>query len=129
MPPVLAVTFLLEKASFFPTGLSSGNQGEDGASNVDNSLSYQLSYLELLPHAPEQGSKEPSERTVMAVFTVTPSPSAMMDSMQQYQQISSTICRWELKTGLQDKVAHCFDLLSAKKKTCSAIPSRVSGLP
>lgn len=127
MRPVLTVTVLLEVASCFPAGLSSGVHGEDGASNVDSSLSYQLSYLELLPHAPEQGSKDPSERTVMAVFTVTPSPSAMIDSMQQYQQISSTICRWELKTGLQDKVAHCFDLLSVKKKTCSAIPSRVSG--
>lgn len=128
MRPVLSVTSLLEVASCFPAGLSSGAQGEDGASIVDNSLSYQLSYLELLPNAPEQGSKEPSERTVMAVFTVTSSPSAMIDSMQQYQQVSSTICRWELKTGLHDKVARCFDLLSVKKKTSNAIPPRVGGV-
>ncbi|TID21520.1 mediator of rna polymerase ii transcription subunit 16 [Venturia nashicola] len=124
MRPVIAVTSLLEIASCFPAGLSSGAQGEDGASSVDHSLSYQLSYLELIPYAPEHGSKEPSERTVMAVFTVTPSSSEMIDSMQQYGQLSSTICRWELKTGLQDKVAHCFDLLSVKKKACSAIHSR-----
>jgi hypothetical protein len=124
----MTVTSLLEEASCLPADLSTGNQGEDSASNVDSNLSYQLSYLELLPHAPEQGSKEPSERTVMAVFTVTPSPAAMMDPMQQYQQVSSTICRWELKTGLQDKVAACFDLLSVKKKVANAIPSWVSGV-
>lgn len=130
MQPSLSVTSLLEEASCFPAGLSSGNQGEDGNSNLDNSLSYQLSYLELLPHAPEQGSKEPSERTVMAVFTATPSPpaAAMMDLMQQYQQVSSTICRWQLKTGLQDKVATCFDQLSVKKKASNAIPPRVSSV-
>jgi Mediator complex subunit 16 len=126
--PSLTVTSLLEEASCFPADLSTGNQGEDGASSLDSSLSYQLSYLELLPHAPEQGSKEPSERTVMAVFTVTPSPAAMIDSIQQYQQVSSTICRWELKTGLPDKVAPCFDLLSVKKKAANAIATRVSGV-
>jgi len=128
VPPQLTVTSLLEEASCFPVDLSTGHQGEDGASNVDSSLSYQLSYLELLPQAPEQGSKEPSERTVMAIFTVTPSPAAMLDPMQQYQQVSSTICRWELKTGLADKLASSFDLLSVKKKVANAVPSRVSDM-
>jgi hypothetical protein len=126
--PSMGVVSLLEEGLCFPVDLSTGHQGEDGASNVDNSLSYQLSYLELLPHAPEQGSKKPSERTVMAVFTVTPSPAAMMDPMQQYQQVSSTICRWELKTGLPDKLAACFDLLSVKKKAANAVPARVSSV-
>ncbi|QDS74407.1 hypothetical protein FKW77_005772 [Venturia effusa] len=121
MRPVLTVTSLFEEVSCFPSSLYPGIQGEDGASNPDNSLSYQLSYLELLPRAPEQSSKTPGEQVVMAVFTVTPAPSAMMDSMQQYQQISSVICRWELSTGLTDRVAQCFDLLSVKKKTCNAI--------
>jgi hypothetical protein len=85
--------------------------------------------LELLPHAPEQGSKQPSERTVMAVFTITPSSAAvMMDPMHQYQQVSSIICRWELKTGLQDKLAPSFDQLAVKKKPASAIPPRVCSL-
>jgi hypothetical protein len=124
--PSMSVISLLEEASCSPADLSTGNQGDDSSSHLDSSSSYQLSYLELLPHAPEQGSKEPSERTVMAIFSITPSPAPMMDPMQRYQQVSSTVCRWELKAGLQDKVADCFDLLSVKKKGASAVPSRVS---
>lgn len=127
--PSLTVTSLLEEGACFPADLSTGDHGGDGASNIDSSLSYQLSYLELLPQAPEQGVKVPSERTVIAVFTITPPPAAvMMDPMSQYQHVSSIVCRWELTTGLQDKLSSSFDQLAVKKKSAATITPRVCSL-
>ena len=43
----------------------------------------------------------------------------------QWGQASSVIARWEVQSGLQDKISGCFDQLSNKKKGTNGVAARV----
>jgi hypothetical protein len=79
-------------------------------------MSYQLTHLELVPLAPKEGTRDPTQAMVMATFAILPTPGVLLDTSHQYQQASSIICRWQLHKGLQDKLSPCFEQLGVKKK-------------
>lgn len=124
--PSLDVRALLQENVFAPVNLPING---DDTTNGDMGIvfTYQLTRLIFVPLAPEQGTRESTERTIIAVFAVIPSPSAaLLDTTHQYQQTSSIVCRWELQKDVADKLSPCFDLLSVKKKATVGIQPRVS---
>jgi hypothetical protein len=126
--PSLDVKALLEENSFCPANLP--NHGQDDGSNghIDATYSFQLTKLLFVPLAPDQGTREPTQRTIVAVFTVVPPHSPLlMDTSHQWQQATSILCRWEVQRDLSDKLSPCFDQLTVKKKSAGGVPPRVRG--
>lgn len=97
------------------------------AGAIDGMTSARLTHLEFIAPAPEQGSREQTYPTVMATFATTPSsPSVMMETTSQYTGISTVICRWLIKPAPPNKLSPCFDQLTKKKQSASAIAPRAS---
>jgi mediator of RNA polymerase II transcription subunit 16 len=136
-PPSLDVSALLEENNCCPTSIFAVDQDNPSNPALDNQNSYQLTYLELLPNAPEYGKDiAQGQASIMAIFTILP-PRVMLDSSDpsgvmlntstshQYQQATSIISRWQLRKGVQDKLPSCFEQLSVKKMSTTAITPRV----
>ncbi|KAF2430482.1 hypothetical protein EJ08DRAFT_235033 [Tothia fuscella] len=133
--PTLEVSALLEEDSCLPTNTLAFDQHNSVDATLVAHNSYQLTSLELLPNPPEFG-KESSHglATIMAVFTVLPPPPIIFDSIdpsvllpdttKQYQRATSVISRWNLIKGAQNKLPPCFEHLSVKKKSTTAIAPR-----
>jgi mediator of RNA polymerase II transcription subunit 16 len=119
--PSLDVSALLEEGACYPSSVHESTS----TSNLEGSVPYQLSNLELIPVAPREGTREPTQAMIMATFTIMPSPGVLIEPSNQYQQASSIIARWSLRKGLQDKLAPCFEQLSAKKKSGGSATPRV----
>ena len=127
--PSLEVKALLREDICLPSASNSAENDGSTAGNMDSLISAQLTHLEIIPPAPEQGTREQTYPTIMATFATIPSSSAvMMDATNQYPNVSSIICRWIIKPGPQNKLSACFDQLNKRKKSTSAIGTRVSQL-
>lgn len=119
------------KHAFLPSESHSTDLETSAAGSMDGMTSAQLTHLEFIAPAPEQGSREQTYPTVMATFATTPSsPSVIMDTTNQYTGISTVVCRWLVKPGQQNKLSPCFDQLNLnkRKQNTSAIAPRASHL-
>jgi hypothetical protein len=112
---------LLEEGVCCPTSMYENSS----ASSLDSSMSYRLTHLELVPLAPKEGTRDPTQAMVMATFAILPAPGVLIDMSHQYQQASSIICQWQLQKGLQDKLLPCFEQLNVKKKPIMSATPRV----
>ncbi|KIW06622.1 hypothetical protein, variant [Verruconis gallopava] len=126
--PVLDVRSLLEEHFMSPQNLPNHSQDDTLATtngnNVDSMYEFHLAKLLFVPPAPDQGTKEPTLQTILAVFTIVP-PShegMMVDPSQRWGLASTIISRWEVQRDVGDNLSTCFDQLSVKKKAAAGVP-------
>jgi hypothetical protein len=128
--PSLDVKALLEENEFFPSHLPNHGQEDTTNGHLDSSYSFTLTELLFVPVAPNQGTKELTQTTILGVYAVIPPANhLLMDTSHQWQQATSIACRWEVQRNLSDKLSSCFDQLSVKKKATNGVQPRVSIQP
>ena len=119
---------LIEEDFFSPASLPVPEDRDDTTTNgATPQYAFNLSKLLFVPPAPEQGMKEQSVHTVLGVFAVVPPrvEGMILEAGVQWGQAGSVVARWEVQTGLVDKLSPCFDQLSVKKKGSSGVAPRV----
>ena len=85
----------------------------------------ELSHLEVLPLAPEQGTAEATPLTVVAIFACSQSQSNALEQAP-FQESFSVLCSWELKGPHQVGLHPSFEPLTSKNKTGGAGSKKVS---
>lgn len=91
---------------------------DDSVPDVEQSPTFGLTQLSMIPAAPDDRTHNPTFLTIAATFAVTQasSGSPIVSTLIQ----SSVICRWQIRDGQQNTLSPCFDSLSVKKKAVSA---------
>lgn len=126
-PPSATMTTscLLKEDDCLPSRTSSSG-GDTFATDLRDVPS-QLTHLEFVPAAPEQGGGGPTPPTVIAAFaSVSSNPTISLGTAHPQPTPTGIISRWELHQQTHGVLHGSFDQLTLKKKSTSAVGNRVS---